>query len=171
MDEYMVMLRLIHIFAGILWVGAAWFMTFVMMPAVHVIGQDGQNFMRGFLKHSRFLTMMPIVSLLTTVSGLLLYYRISDHFNSDWMHSAAGVVLTVGSIAGITEFVFGGAVIGPTGDKLVKLGTEIENQGGPPSDDQLKLLRTLQVRMSKTEPVGTALTIIAVAGMAAARFM
>jgi uncharacterized membrane protein len=171
MEEYMVVLRLVHIFAGILWVGAAWFMVFLVSPAVRAIGQDGQVFMRGFLKHSRFAMLMPVVSLLTTVSGLLLYYRVSDHFNGDWMHSAAGVVLTIGSVAGLAEFIFGGSVIGPTSQKLADLGSEIEAQGGPPSEEQLGRLRTLQSRMGKIEPISTALTIIAVAGMAAARYM
>jgi uncharacterized membrane protein len=171
MDEYMVILRLIHIFAGIVWVGFAWFMTFVITPTVRASGQDGQVIMRNLFKHSRLLSVMPVTSLLTTVSGLLLYYRISDHFNSDWMSSTAGVVLTIGSVAGIAEFVFGSVVIGPTGNNLTRLGAEIERQGGPPSGEQLARLRALQHRMGQAELPSTVLTVVAVIGMAAARYM
>ncbi|WP_119071947.1 hypothetical protein [Aggregatilinea lenta] len=171
MDEYMVVLRLIHIFAGIVWVGFAWFMTFVITPTVRASRQDGQAITRNLFKHSRLLNVMPVTSLLTTVSGLLLYYRISDHFNSDWMSSTAGVVLSIGSVAGIAEFLFGGTVIRPTGNSLAKLGAEIERQGGPPSESQLSQLHALQERMGKSELPSTVLTIVAVIGMAAARYM
>lgn len=171
MDEYMVILRLVHIFAGIVWVGAAWFMTFVLNPTVRALGQEGQAFMRGFSRHSPTARMMMIASLLTTVAGLLLYYRVSDHFNSDWMRSASGVVLTIGSVAGIAEFVFGASVIGPTAERLSSLGIEIERGGGPPSQDQLSLIQTLQMRLGRTEIVSAILTVIAVAGMAGARYL
>jgi uncharacterized membrane protein len=167
----MVILRLIHIFAGVFWVGAVWFMAFVMMPTVRAIGQDGQAFTRGLFSRSRLLDLMPIVSLLTTISGLLLYYRISDHFNRYWMESTAGLVLTIGSVAGIAEFVYGGAVIGPTSKKLAGLGDELGDQAGPPSEDQLSRLRALQGRMGTTERVSTVLTVVSVIGMAAARYM
>jgi len=171
MDEYMVSLRLVHIFAGIVWVGSAWFMTFLLNPTVHAIGREGQEFMHSFTRRSKVVTLMPVASLLTTVAGLLLYYRVSNHFHSDWMSTAAGVVLTVGSVAGIAEFVFGGAVIGPTASKLGKLGGEIERAGGPPSPEQLSQLQSLQVRMGQTEIVSTVLTVVAVAGMASARYL
>lgn len=171
MDEYMVLLRLVHIFAGVVWVGAAWFMTFKLNPTVHALGKDGQAFMRDFTRHSNISRMMMAASLLTTLAGLLLYYRVSGHFNSDWISSAGGVVLTIGSLAGIAEFLFGGMVIGPTAKQLSGLGAEIERGGGPPSASQMTRLNTLQSRLGRTEIVSTVLTIIAVAGMVAARYM
>lgn len=171
MDEYMVGLRLVHIIAGIIWVGFGWFMAFMLRPAVKALGQEGQSFMRGLAKHTPLVALMPVVALLTVVSGLLLYYRISDHFNSDWMGSTAGVVLTVGSIAGIVEFVFGGIVIGPTMGKIGQIASALESQGTPPSQDQLGQLRELQARMGWAEPASSAMTFVAVVGMAAARYM
>lgn len=171
MDEYMVFLRLVHIFAGIVWVGAAWFMAFVLNPTVHALGRDGQAFMRGLARHSHVSHMMMVSSLLTTLAGLLLYYRVSDHFNSDWMSSTGGVVLTIGSLAGIAEFLIGGMVIGPTTGQLSGLGAEIERGGGPPSADQLARLGALQSRLGQIENISVVLTVVAVAGMAAARYM
>ncbi len=171
MDEYMVGLRLVHIFAGIVWVGFAWFITFMLRPAVQALGKEEQAFMRGLMKHSPVVSVMPLASLLTVVSGLLLYYRISDHFNSDWMSSTAGVVLSIGSAAGIVEFVFGGVVIGPTMEKISKLADALESQGQPPSQDQLAQLRGLQTRMRWADPASLVMTTVAVIGMAAARYM
>jgi len=171
MDEYMVVLRLVHIFAGIVWVGAAWFMAFKLNPTVRALGKDGQAFMRHLMQHSNTSRMMMVSSLLTTLAGLLLYYRVSDHFNSDWITSTGGAVLTIGSLAGIGEFLFGGAVIGPTAKKLAGIGAELERAGGPPSADQMALLKALQSRLGRAETISLILTIIAVAGMSAARYM
>lgn len=171
MDEYMVILRLIHIFSGIAWVGSAWFITFLLSPAVRALGQDGQVFMRGFMKKSPVPLVMISSSLLTTVSGLLLYYRVSDGFSSDWMGSTAGVVLTIGSLAGFGEFLFGNAVVGPTTKNLGVLGGEIERQGGPPTEEQMARLHVLQGRMHIADRVSTILLVIAVVGMAGARYM
>ena len=167
----MVILRLIHIFAGIVWVGSAWFMTFLLGPTVRALGKDGQVFMRGFVKKSRAPLVMVSSSLLTTVAGLLLYYRVSDHFNSDWMGSTAGAVLTIGSLAGFGEFLYGNAVIGPTIGKLGALGDEIEQGGGPPTEGQMARLRALQGRMHTGDRISTLLLVVAVAGMAGARHL
>lgn len=171
MDEYMVVLRLVHIFAGIVWVGTAWFMAFMLNPTVHTMGKDGQSFMRYFMQHSKTPLWMGTSSLLTTLAGLLLYYRVSDKFNSDWMSSTGGIVLTIGSLAGIGEFLFGSAVIGPTSKKLAGIGAELERAGGPPSADQMALLQALQSRLGRAETISLILTVIAVAGMSAARYM
>ncbi|RPI99965.1 MAG: hypothetical protein EHM39_05600 [Chloroflexi bacterium] len=127
--------------------------------------------MQGLMKHSPVVAIMPIASLLTVASGLFLYYRISDHFNSDWMGSTAGVVLSIGSAAGIFEFVFGGVVIGPTMKKLGQIAGTLERQGQPPSEDQLTQLHKLQARMGWVDPISSIMTIVAVIGMAGARYM
>jgi uncharacterized membrane protein len=171
MDEYMVVLRLIHILVGIFWVGAAWFMVGVALPTLRAVGPDGQPFMRGLLTRSRFVIAMPTAALLTTVSGLLLYYRVSDHFNSDWMGSTPGVTLSIGVVAGLLAFGHGVGVTAMTARRLARLIREIEGQGGPPSEEQSARLRALQAKMGASAPITAGLMVIAVIGMASWRYM
>ena len=171
MDTLMVILRLIHIFAGIAWVGFGLFLLFLLVPTVRKVGPEGRAFMRGFLKHSGFNRVMPIVSLLTTAAGLWLYYKVSDGFNADWMNSTGGMVLSIGSVAGLLAFGHGATATGPATEKIVKLGDAIEAQGGPPSPDQLAEMQTLQKKMGLHGRISVGLLVIAVVGMSAARYM
>ena len=171
MDGDMVILRLVHIFAGIFWVGGAVMMTDFIVPTARRIGPEGQPFMRGFLKHTRILVAMPVAALLTTVAGLLLYYRVSDHFNSDWMKSDAGVVLSIGALAGILAALVGGLVITPTTVRIRRLMDKIAERQGPPSDEQRAEMGRLQARNGRTAPLTELLLVIAVVGMAAARYV
>lgn len=171
MDLWMIALRLIHIFAGIAWVGFGLFTVFLLTPAVRQLGPDGQKFMRGFLKQSHFNLIMPVMSLLTTVAGLLLFYEVSDGFNSDWMGSDGGIVLSIGVTAGLLAFGHGGATTSPITARLVKLGDEIDVLDGPPSDEQRAQLGDLQRKMGLHGRISVGLMIISVIGMASARYM
>lgn len=171
MDVYLVILRLIHFFAGIFWVGAGFFMIGLVAPTVRTLGKDGQAFMKGFVARSKFMQAMPVASISTTISGLLLYYSVSDHFNSDWISSAGGVVLTVGSVAGVLATLHGVTHTGPTTSRLAALGKQLDTQGGPPSESQLAELRTLQARNAHAGQISLVLMIVAVVGMASARYM
>ena len=171
MDLWMIILRLIHIFAGIIWVGYGMFMLFLLVPTARQLGPEGQSFLRSFLKHSRFNLTMPLVSLLTTVAGLLLFYEVSDGFNSDWMGSDGGIVLSIGVTAGLFAFGHGGTATGPITSRLAKLGDELDAQDGPPSDEQRAQLSELQRKMSLHTRISVGLLIISVVGMASARYM
>jgi uncharacterized membrane protein len=167
----MVVLRLIHIFAGIIWVGFGMFLLFLLVPTARQLGPEGQAFMRGFLKRSAFNRMLPIASLLTTAAGLWLYYKVSDSFNTDWMKSDGGIVLSVGSVAGLLAFGHGATATGPASEKIVKLGDTIDAQDGPPTPDQIAALQALQKKMTLHGRISVGLLIIAVVGMASARYM
>jgi len=171
MDIYMVVLRLIHFFAGIFWVGAGFLLIGFITPTVRALGKDGQTFMKGFVTQSKFTQAMPVASISTTITGLLLYYSVSDHFNSDWMSSAAGVVLTIGSVAGVLATLHGTFDTGPTTSRLAALGKQLEAQGGPPSEAQMAQLRTLQAKNARASQISLVLMIISVIGMASARYM
>lgn len=171
MDLYIIILRLIHIFAGIVWVGAGFFMLFVLMPAVCQMGLEGRAFMTSFGKHSRFDMLMPIASLLTTVAGLLLYYEVSDGFNADWMGSDGGIVLSIGVVAGLLAFGHGGAVTGPTSGKLAKLGEQMTARDVPPTEEQISEFQALQRKFVLHGQISMVLLVIAVVGMSAARYM
>lgn len=171
MDTLMVVLRLVHIFAGIAWVGAGFFMMLVLIPLVQQMGAEGGRFMQSFAAKSRFGKVMLVSSLLTTLSGLWLYYRVSDHFNSDWMSASAGVVLSIGSVAGVLAFGHGAAQTGPGFDKMGSLARQIEAQGGPPTEAQMAEMHALGERNMQHGRISVLLEIIAVVGMAAARYM
>jgi uncharacterized membrane protein len=171
MDWLMIVLRLVHIFAGIMWVGSGLFLLFLLVPTVRKLGPEGQGFFTGFLKYSGFVRLIPIVSLLTTVAGLWLYYKVSDGFNADWMKSDGGIVLSIGSVAGVLAFGHAATATGPASGQIVKLGDAIDAAAGPPSPEQIAQMQALQRKMTLNGWISVGLLVIAVIGMASARYM
>jgi len=171
MDTYMVILRLIHIIAGVFWVGALLELVGFVLPAARAAGQQGQPFLQAFISRTRFSDVMAGSAALTVVAGVLLYYRVSGHFNSDWVTSTPGVVLSLGAVAGIAAAVVGVAIMRPTTKRMGTLMVQLSAQQGPPSETQMAEMRRLQIRNEQFAPVVALLSIIAVVGMAAARYM
>jgi uncharacterized membrane protein/mono/diheme cytochrome c family protein len=170
-DAYMIIFRLIHIFSAIIWVGSTIFILAFVQPAIAALGPDGQRFMRSLYRNTRFAIVFPLSSLLTVIAGLALYYRISDHFNSDWMGSTAGIVLSVGALAGLAAFFHAAAAMGPMTRRAGALMSEIGQQGTPPTQEQLAQMRSLQSRTRTQGFVSVGLMIIAIIGMVSARYL
>lgn len=171
MDIYIIVLRLIHIFAGIFWVGSGFFMVGLFIPAMRAQGPQGGRFMYGLMKYSRFNVAMPVSSLLTTAAGVLLYWEVSDGFNADWMGSDPGIVLSIGVTAGLLAFGHGAAVTGPTAGKVEKAMDAAFFKDGPPSPEEAATLQVLGAKMGHHAMISLVLMIISVVGMASARYM
>lgn len=162
-------LRLIHIFAGVFWVGASFFMVWVFTPAVETAGEDGRRFQQRFMRDSRFSPAMGVAGLLTTLSGLLLFWRVSAGFNPQWLMTKAGIALTIGGLAGLLASLHGGAVLGRHGARLAEIGKAITSAGGPPKPEQVQELQTLQGKIQRGSVISVILMCIALAGMALAQ--
>jgi uncharacterized membrane protein/mono/diheme cytochrome c family protein len=170
-DAFMIIFRLIHIFAAIIWVGSSIFILAFVQPAVAALGPDGQRFMQSLYRNTRFMIAFPLSSLLTVIAGLALYYRISDHFNADWMGSTAGIVLSIGALAGLAAFFHGAAALSPMTRRTGALMAEIAQQGTPPTQEQIALMRSLGSRTRTQGLVSIGLMIIAIVGMVSARYL
>jgi len=171
MNLLMILLRLVHIGAGVFWGGAAVMIAAFVEPAVKAAGPDGGRFMQRLVKGQRLSLAMSLAALLTALSGLVLYWPVSGHLSSEWLVSGPGLTLTIGSVAGLAAFALGFAVNGPTARRIAALGQEMQAAGGPPSPAQLAAMGSLQERMRKAGVVDAALLAVAVAGMAIASYV
>ncbi len=171
MDAYMVILRIIHIFAGILWVGAGIFYVAVVMPSLRQTGKKAYPLFLAISNNRIGKVLMPATALLTTVAGLLLYERVSGRFDADYMKSTQGIVLSIGVVAGLGAFGHGGAVLGRATEKLVQQITELEGQSEPLSAQQQAEVNTLMDYLAKHANISLIMMIVAVLGMASARYM
>lgn len=170
-DTYMLIFRLIHIFAGAFWFGAGVFMVAFMEPTLKHAGAGGQAFMRAFARHTKFGIAMPLSALLTTIAGVALFYRVSDHFNADWMGSTPGIVLSIGATAGILAFLHGATMIGPNNARMSRMIGELEKLQGPPSDEQMGQLRALQRASLLHGRISALLIVVAMACMISAKYL
>jgi len=94
-------LRLLHIVAGLIWVGAALLMSFYIEPSAAASGADGNRFLRALYSGTNFPRLIPLSALVTTVAGLLLYGLLSYH---EAMSSAMGIILSIGALVGLLAF-------------------------------------------------------------------
>jgi uncharacterized membrane protein len=171
MDWYVIILRVVHIGAAILWVGAAFVFFFFIQPSVKDLGPDGQRFM-GHLATRRKLPLFITVSAIVTVlAGILLYWRASDGFDPDWISSGPGIGFTVGALTAIATLALGLSVSKPVADRMGALGREIAATGSPPSPEQAAEMQRLQARTVMVGRVSMVLLAISVVTMAAARFL
>jgi uncharacterized membrane protein len=168
MNILMVFLRSIHILSGIFWVGTAFFFVLFLEPTLKAAGPAGDTVM-GSLTLTRFPLLMAVASILTVVIGFVMYLIDSHGFQVNWIVSASGIAMTIGSLAGIAAFFEGLVVQMPASNRMAALQKKILAAGGMPSPAQLGEMQALQEKISKASRLGALLMLVAVLGMAMAR--
>jgi hypothetical protein len=168
MDTYMVVLRIIHILAGVFWVGAALTVILFIQPTAREVGPAAVPFM-SHLAGKRLIDLVLAAGGLTVLAGLLMYWRVSGGLDPDWIGSATGITLTVGALCGIAALAIGGSVIRPGIVATSAIGREVAASGGPPTPEQAARLQAIQHRAHAAGRVIVPLLIVAVVAMAAAR--
>jgi uncharacterized membrane protein len=165
-----ILVRLVHIFAGVFWAGTSIALAGFITPTARALGPEGGKFVQRLVGPARLSVFMDLAALATTLSGLLLYWRDSG-FQLDWIATKPGLVFTLGGLAGIATFVLGLAVMKPTAARVKALGQALQTAGGPPSPSQMTEMRALQERLAMGGLWGAVLLAVAVFAMSTARFL
>jgi hypothetical protein len=168
--EILIVLRIVHVIAGTLWVGAAISYFFFVEPAVKILGAGGPKFMQGFMEKRRYPLYMNLTSALTIVAGALLYWNTSGNLQLAWIQTRPGLGFTIGSIIAILGYLVGFFMIRPRAQRLAKLGQTIGMAGGPPTPEQAAEMQTIDQQMKDIERVEVILLVIALIMMATARY-
>lgn len=163
-------LRIVHIVAGMCWVGGAVIHTAFIAPSAKATAPDSGKFMQYFMGRQRFGLFMNIASGLTVGAGALLYWRASGGLQLPWLASGPGVVFTLGSLVGIGVYVLGLFLIKPRAERLGALGQAIQAAGGPPSAAQVAELQRLDREMAVIGRVDFVMLMLALLTMATARY-
>lgn len=162
MDLLMVFLRLIHLFAAILWVGGTYFMILFISPSATAVGADAEKFMAQFTRRSGLQRWMTSAAILTVLSGLLMYGYLFQGLPP--LNVGNTLALSIGSVAGIAAGGIAGSLGGLT-RRLGQLGEEMAKAGGPPKPEQLAQMADLREAMASRSALNAILLTIALAGM------
>jgi uncharacterized membrane protein len=165
----LIVLRVVHLLGGIIWVGSAVFTFFFLVPAISQSGPAGGQVMANLQKR-RLFTVLPVVAVLTMLSGLRLMMILSNSFAGSYFRSPMGRAYAISGSLAILAFVIGVAVSRPGAMKMTKL------QQSAVSDQSSKELiqaeiKALQSRVAMSGIVVVVLLILAAAGMALARYV
>jgi hypothetical protein len=166
----MLILRFTHVFFGALWVGMFAFMTFFLMPALAEAGPEGGKLM-GALARRRIPVIMPVLALITIISGLWLFQRLSGGHPGGLMATSTGKAFGFGGLAALLAFLIGIFGARPVMMRSMKLSESVptalpEQRAGITAE-----LQRLRVRGATLNRVVTALLLLALAAMAVARYV
>ncbi|MFT3893420.1 MAG: hypothetical protein QM730_17465 [Anaerolineales bacterium] len=167
MDILKVVLRLIHIYGGILWVGGALLMNFFVAPSMRAIGDSGKQFAGHLLTKTRFTQVMTGSAYATVIAGFLLYGMDSQWFKSAWQSSGPGIGFGIGALFALVG-VITGIMNGNNNRKMGQLGAQIQ---GKPTPEQVSQLGAIQKQQGWVVPANTYSLILAVVFMAIARYL
>ena len=96
-----VLFRVLHILSSVLWVGGVIVVAAFIMPSIQALGPAGGPMMAQLGKVRRFPIYMMAVSVLTLLSGLLIYWMDGRSFGTSWMASTHGRVFCLGGLLAI----------------------------------------------------------------------
>jgi len=165
MNVYFLILRVLHILAGIAWVGGGVASVGFITPTAQAIKLESAAFM----KHLNFVRRFPFwlagFGLVNSVTGLLLYYRLFG--DRIVMSSGYSTALSLGGLAALVALGMGLGLLLPTGRKVERLFMEVAAAGGPPSPEQGAMIGQLQEKLARWAGVMTVLLLLAATAMAA----
>jgi len=159
----MLILRFTHVVSGALWVGMMAFQTFFLMPALGEVGPDGGKIM-GALMRRRIPIVMSVIALLTIISGIWLFQRLSGGNGEALMATPMGKGFALGGAAALLAFLYGVIVLRPAMMRSMKLAAA----GDPSLRTEIERLRARGATGSK---IVAGLLFLALAAMSVARYL
>jgi uncharacterized membrane protein len=167
----LIVARLLHVLLGVFWAGTIIFTAFFLVPAITEAGPDGAKVMGGIIRR-RFMDVMPVVALITIVSGLWLYWKISGGFDHHWMQTPTGLAYGIGGVIAIVAFGIGLGVMRPAMAKVGGLAAAAVQEPDAARREHLMAdVAALRRRSAAAGKVVAVLLVIATALMGVARYL
>lgn len=171
MTWLLVLVRGVHILAGVFWAGAAIAFSAFIEPTASASGPEAGRFMQRLAGQSGYPRAMSLAAILSVASGIWLYWRDSAGFRWVWIATGPGISLSVGALAGLGAALVGLIIQSRSSARLAQLAGEIQQAGGPPSEGQRGEMEALRSRLRAGGRVTAILLLISVSGMGLARYL
>ena len=167
MNTYLIWLfRIIHIVAGVFWVGGTLIMTFFIAPTAGATAEAGEKFVSHLMGNLKFSIRMSAAAGLTILAGAILYWNASAGFTSAWMSSGAGRGFGIGAGFAIIGFIFG-ILLGRTTKAMASFGASLQ---GKPSPEQMTQMQAFQKRQVTYSYLASAALLLSLIFMSIARY-
>jgi uncharacterized membrane protein len=166
MNTLMIVLRLIHIFGGMFWMGSTLLMVLFILPSVNATMEAGQKFLGHFLTKTHYGRILGLSAILTMVAGGSLYWIDSAGFDSNWTRSGPGWGFGIGGILGIIGFVYGNRF----GNNIMTPGRTATQIQGQSTAEQKEVLEAARKPLRTQGSISIVALILALICMATARY-
>jgi len=171
MSIEIVIARLLHVVLGVFWVGTMIFNALFLVPAMGEAGPDAAKVMAG-IQRRRFMDIMPIVALLTIVSGFWLYWKISGGFDPHWSQTRMGMAYGIGALLALVAFAIGVGIMRPAMMRIGRINAQAAQATDPAERETLLGPVTALRRRSASAGRAVALLLaLATALMGVARYL
>ena len=171
MDALLILFRIVHVGSAMSWFGGSIIAAFFLQPTAAALGQAGQPFMDHLMRRRRMGVFFPIVSGLTILSGVALYWRDSGGLQADWISSPTGLAFTIGGLAAIAAFIGGAILIGPSIAAQTAVQQQLAMGDGNPTAAQRQQLERADRRLQLATRIDWPLLLLAGLTMAVARYL
>jgi hypothetical protein len=168
MEYYYLVLRLVHILTVAIWTGYTIMLALYILPAIQSLGPEGAKFMQAMGRTRNFPAFMSALTGLAILSGILMYVKLTG---PGFMASRFGMILTTGVMTGISAFLVGTFVNNPAVRRLNRIGAEIANAGGPPTEAQQLELSKLKSKFTAGTKWIAILLLISILLMSGAKYI
>jgi hypothetical protein len=162
--------RLVHIVAGVFWVGSVLFIAWYLAPTIRALGPAGGPVMDHLTRVRKMSVGLIVGMLLTVVSGVFLLRLDSAGLQGAWFRSGPGMTFSIGGLLAVVSGLLGILVSSPTAKRLGALAAAMRG-ATPPTPDQSQEFQRLQARLSIAGRVNAVLLMLATAAMATARYV
>ncbi len=171
MSTELLVLRLVHILGGIFWLGSGLFTTFFLIPALGRVGPATAGPVMGALQQRRLFTVLPVVALLTILSGIRLFQIMSAGFSPAYIASRTGQTFLWSGIAAVAAFLLSLLVARPAMVRVGQLSAAMASLPEEQRAGRLAEVERLRRRSGLASVVAMVFLIGAAAGMAVARYL
>lgn len=171
MTAELIVLRLLHVLGAIFWLGSGIFSTFFLVPTLKP-GTPAFGEVMGGLARRKLFTLLPVVAVITMLSGARLMMILSDNFSPAWFELASGRTYTWAGAASVVAFVLSLAVSRPSS---VRAGQLMGQRAAATSEAERGTLDASIARLKRRSSLATGiamtLLILSASGMAVARYL
>jgi hypothetical protein len=126
--------------------------------------------MQHLMLKRRLSVFLGIAALLTVLSGLTMYVRLSAATHGTWAGTGPGIGYGFGGLTAVLGGIMGGVISGPAARRMAAIGQQ-GSQGGGLSAEQQAEMQRLQARAVLGSRITAGFLAVAAAAMAVARYL
>jgi len=165
------LLHVLHITAGVLWVGGAVVVGFFVAPSANATRPESGRFMQHLTGPAKLPIYFMVASWVSVLCGLAMFAPATGNLDGGVMRTPRGMAISIGALLALAAFLEGAIVTGPTANKLGALGKAIAASGKGPTPEQAQQAQALQAKLSRVARRGAVMLLATTALMAAARWI
>lgn len=163
-------IRVLHVLLAGMWLGAVFFITFLLLPATAQAGPAGGQIMMMLVRRG-LVTVMAAIAGMVIVTGVYLFWRFTGGFDPAVSASRAGMAYSIGALAGVIAAIMDGSVIGRGAKKMAAL---VEQAAAAPEPQRAAILNdvaAVRARIVTSARIVLVLLLIAMATMALGHYV